>query len=106
GPSVNRSYRPCRYDRSPRFQEADQMLTHNLWLFLLRPVAGTIHQLHFSEFRIPGFPGSLSTPRDPVGAPVLFAPNELRGDVDGPSREGELLGDVCGKRGTPVPVIV
>ena len=96
----------CNTDRSRGFQEADQLLAHDLWLFLLRPVAGTIHQLHSSEFRIPGLSGSLSASRDPVGAPVLFARNELRGDVDGPPRECELLGNVCGKRGTAVPIIV
>src|SRR6187455_119597 len=93
---------PC----SRRFQEGDQLIAHNSWLFLLRPVAGTIHELHSSEFRIPGLSGSLSAARDPVGAPVLFARNELRRNVDGPPREGELLGDIGGKRGAAMPVVV
>ena len=88
------------------FRKPIRCSAHKSRLFLLRPVAGTIHQLHSSEFRIPGLSGSLSASRDPVGAPVLLARNELRGDVDGPPRECELLGDVCGKRGTAVPVIV
>src|SRR4030095_13952580 len=83
-----------------------QLLAHNLWLFLVRPVAGAIHHLHASEFRIPGFAGALRPSGDPVGAPVLFTRDELRGNVDGPSRERELLGDVCGNRGTAVPVVV
>ena len=44
------------------------MPAHNLRLFLLRPVAGTIHHLHSSEFCKPGLSGSLSAARDPVGA--------------------------------------
>ena len=69
-------------------------------------MTGPVHQLHSPELREPVLSGSLGASRDSVGAPILFARNELRGDVNGPPGEGELLGDVCGKRGTAVPVVV
>src|SRR5262245_12207135 len=95
-----------RNDRLRRFEKADQLLAHDLWLLLLRPMASAIHQLHSSEFREARLAGCLRTPCDPIGAPVLDACDELRGDIDGPPREGELFGDVWGKRRAPMPIVV
>src|SRR5688572_19673557 len=91
---------------SRRLQEADQLFAHDLRLFLLRPVTGTIHQLRSHELRVAVPSNSLGSARDPVGAPILFAGDEPSGDVDGATGESELLGDVGGKRRAPVPIVV
>src|SRR3954452_18722709 len=69
---------------SRRSEEVDQLPAHNLWLFLLRPVTGPVDQSHSPEVREPVLAGSLGASRDSVGAPILFARNEQRGDVNGP----------------------
>jgi hypothetical protein len=79
------------------FQKAYQVLAHDVRLLLMRPMTGAIHQPDAPEFGKASLPGSHGPARDPIGAPILFSRDELRGNIDGTPREGQLLGEGRGK---------
>src|SRR5689334_12536229 len=83
------------------------MFADDLRLFLVRPVAGAIDHLHSFEVREACPAGCGRAARRAVRAPVLYARDELGGNVDGAARKRQLLGEGRWIRVVaPVPVLV
>src|SRR5262249_31043986 len=64
-------------------QELRQQVCYFLWLLLLHPMTGAVHQMkahHAGACRLPHSPGGA---RGLVSPPVTFAPNEHGWHVDG-----------------------
>jgi hypothetical protein len=87
-----------------RVQKAEQELTYKFRLFLMNPMAAAIHHMNAFEFREAALSGLLG-PADPaIGAPILFAGDDLRGNIDCATHECHHL--VAGVRVKGAPIIV
>ena len=88
GPHTALSWTPL----SGGLKEADQLSADNVRLLLVGPMTGALHQLDSPEFREAALPSAHGPARGSIGAPILSSRDELRRDIDGTAREGELLG--------------
>src|SRR5205823_2884611 len=71
------------------------------WLLLLNPMPGAIEEMESDHMCACGVAHLVDRARRLVDAPVAFACDELRGQVDGTTRESVHLRNASGIRAAP-----
>src|SRR6266550_3132442 len=77
-------------------EELKQQCVHLFWLLLLNPMPGAIEEMESDHMCACGVAHLVDRARRLVDAPVAFACDELRGHVDGTTRESVHLRNASG----------